>query len=42
MAGVVHSFRGRHRKDVGRLGFKSVWIVGPTVQLVARLDADVA
>jgi hypothetical protein len=38
MAGVVNSFRDRHPDAVTRLGFSSVWVVGPTVQLVARLD----
>ncbi len=39
MAGVVNSFRDRHREAAARLGFSSVWVVGPTLQLVARLDA---
>ncbi len=39
MGGVVESFRTRHLETVARLGFRGVWVVGPTVQLVHRLDA---
>jgi hypothetical protein len=39
MAGTVDGFRGRHINEVARLGFRSVWVVGPTVDFVARLDA---
>jgi hypothetical protein len=38
MAGVVNSFRHRLGGAAQKLGFASMWVVGPTVQLVARLD----
>jgi hypothetical protein len=38
MGGTIDSFRQRHLDQVARLGFRAVWVVGPTVALVARLD----
>jgi hypothetical protein len=38
MGGTIDSFRQRHLDEVARLGFRAVWVVGPTVALVARLD----
>ena len=39
MAGIIDSFRKRHLDHAGRFGFKAVWVVGPVIDLVARLDA---
>lgn len=38
MGAIVESFRQRHLDGATRLGFRAVWVVGPTVELVARLD----
>jgi hypothetical protein len=35
---IIESFRERHLDVAARLGFKSVWVVGPTVKLVGRLN----
>jgi hypothetical protein len=36
---VVGSFRRRHMETTEQLGFRSVWVVGPTAELVHQLDA---
>lgn len=38
LRGVVSRFHERHGQKVTTLGFRGVWVVGPTVDLVARLD----
>jgi len=38
LAGVVSRFRQRHGQQAIALGFRAVWVVGPVVDLVARLD----
>jgi hypothetical protein len=38
LAGVVSDFRQRHGQQAIALGFGAVWVVGPVVDLVARLD----
>jgi hypothetical protein len=38
LQGVVSKFRQRHGRQVVALGFRGVWVVGPTVDLVTRLD----
>lgn len=35
---VVDSFRRRHGNSVSKLGFKEIWVVGPTANLTRRLD----
>jgi hypothetical protein len=38
LRGVVSRFRQRHGHQAAALGFRGVWVIGPTVDLVARLD----
>jgi hypothetical protein len=38
MAGIADSFRQRHLDEAAHLGFRAMWVVGPTVELVVRLD----
>jgi hypothetical protein len=38
LRGVVSRFRQRHGHHAAALGFRGVWVIGPTVDLVARLD----
>jgi hypothetical protein len=38
LRGVVSTFRQRHGHQAAALGFRGVWVIGPTVDLVARLD----
>jgi hypothetical protein len=35
---VAEVFRKRHGAEVSRLGFQSIWVVGPTADLVEQLD----
>ncbi|KAF0106364.1 MAG: hypothetical protein FD146_2630 [Anaerolineaceae bacterium] len=35
---VAETFRSKYGKDVAALGFKAIWVVGPIVDLVVRLD----
>ena len=36
---TIDSFRRRHGFSTGQLGFKEIWIIGPTSSLTFRLDA---
>jgi hypothetical protein len=38
LRGVVSRFHKRHGHHAAVLGFRGVWVIGPTVDLVARLD----
>jgi hypothetical protein len=38
LRGVVSRFRQRHGHHAVVLGFRGVWVIGPTVDLIARLD----
>ena len=40
LSSVVTRFRDHYEKEVRSLGYRSVWVVGPVVDLVRRLDAS--
>jgi hypothetical protein len=40
LQGVVSKFHQRYGRQAVALGFRGVWVVGPTVDLVARLDIN--
>lgn len=37
---VVAEFRAKHADEASAVGYREVWVVGPTVDLVHRLDID--
>lgn len=40
LAAVLEQFRSRHGKDARELGYVSIWVVGPIVELVRQLDVE--
>jgi hypothetical protein len=40
LADVVSAFRKKHGIEVAGIGFDAIWLVGPVIEMVRRLDID--
>ena len=37
---IVENFKKKYRIEIRKLGFEAIWLIGPTIEMTARLDIE--